>query len=220
MKKIKKILSLVAASLVMGGLILNSSINTTTASAEEIRYKYNEKFRNEPQIRIQGSYSQRLCFKTRAPQTSNKPYWSSLFEVKDGLLKVRSMGAAMRNYFMDDQYAFLVLNKNGNVRFKFLFSYNPKPQINDEFNDFIDALNAIEIGVDNYLVALGKYWNGTVLWDTTKPYTALIRNGYNRFEKGFTDNEHKYNTLLKVTNDGLKEVTSYWGDDRVFKAWW
>ena len=216
MKKIKKILSLAAASLVMGGLILSSPINTTTVNAEVVRNPYNEKYRNESQIPIKGDYQQRLSFKTRSPQTANKPYWSEMLEVKDGSLKMRSLGHAKRNYKMDDSYVFFVLNKDLHVRFKFLFSYKPKEQIDDEFNDFINEFNKVDVGIGNYLIAIGQHWNGTVLWDTNQPNTALKRIGYNNFEIGYTDKQHKYSTLLRVDHDGLQEVQYYWGDERVF----
>lgn len=222
MKKIKRILSLALASLVMGGLIFSTPINTTTANAEIYRgYTYTrEKYYYAPQQKINGYYEQRVLFKMRHKHFPNRfKYYSQflLYVGEDGYLKLKRHAAITDPvYIFDDAYMMIVTDECMNVRFKWLSNYKPKATAVDELDYLVEEFNKLKVGKGNRIMLVPRYWLGTVLFDTTKPLTALKRVGHNNFEKGYTDKDHKYSTSLRVDDDGLQEIKAFWGNEEMF----
>lgn len=215
MKKIKKMLSLTLVSLVMGGMIFSLPQNTTTVSADVV--PTDPKYYYEEQIPIREFYRQRLCFKTIKRGTSFKPYAGYMLEVGyDGMLKMSMHDGPVFGCEFDDDYTFVVFDKDLNLRFRFDTNYKCENTVYKELDKLSREFNNLQVGVGNYLGVVGRAWNGTVLFDTREGFTALKRTGHNRFEKGYSDVNVKFSTLLKVTDDGLQEFTTKW-IDRVWK---
>ena len=209
MKKIKKIVSLACASLVMGGLIFSAPKNTTIANAGVV--PTDPKYYREEQTSIKGFYRQRLCFKTIKRGTYFKPYCSMMLQVaSDGMLKMGMHEGPIQGLEFDDNYTLVVFDKDFNLRFRFTTNYYCQATVLKELQFLIEEFNKLKVGVGNYLGVIGERWEGTVLWDTRPGFSALIRIGYNNFEVGYTDLEHKFGTLLEVTDDGLKETKHKW----------
>lgn len=215
MKKSKRLLVLSSASLIVLGSLFTPQ-NETVANAGVIRHPINEQYYNKQSPSITGNYTQRISLKTKNPQTLHKPYWSGMLKVVNGKLQLESMGDANKNYIFDDNYLIAVLDKDFNVRFKFLTSYKQKNQINDELKDLVTEFNKLGVGLGDYLIIAGQRWNGTVLYDTSGSNSALKRIGYNDFKIGYTNKNVKYSTVLRVGNNGLEEVRRRWGSNAVF----
>lgn len=212
MKKIKKIVSLASASLLMGGLIFSAPNNTTIANAQRIQDPKYDKYYNEVQKPIlRGSYQQRISLKTRHPQMLHKPYWSGMITIgEDGYLKMNVHETVDPNYKLDDHFMFLVFDSNLNIRFRFDTEHNGKRSANAELQDLVDEFNKLKVGDGNFITMVGKNWNGTALFDTGEENTSLIYDNWNNFSRGYSDNRHKWTTMLKVTKFGLVEREWNW----------
>ena len=220
MKKIKKILSLACASLVMGGLIFSAPKNTTTANAEIYRAPYREKYYQEPQQKINGKYHQRVSFKFRSkdfPHSIKGFYRVEAYVGDDGYLKLRKYDPIGSKYFgFDDAYMMIVTDENNNERFKWLSNYKPQPTDSEEMDYFIKEFNKLKVGLGNHIILVPRYWNGTIVFNKDGVYSALKKIGYNNWGKGYTDKAHKYTTSLRVDNDGLQEIKGCWGSEGMF----
>lgn len=206
MKKIKKLLSLTAASLIMGGMIFSLPKNTTTASAGIMRYPKNEKYYNQPQTPLKGRYLQMFSVQTKDLDTRKRTDWVGLFQVNsNGILEMVDLRLPPDKNVLDDDYLFAVLDKDCNLRFKFGTDYNPKMTANEELKDLINEFNKLKVGEGNYLVCIPKYSLDRLRFDM-KYISSIVKIGYNNFDAGFSDTPHKYSTVLKVTNQGLVET--------------
>lgn len=214
MKKAKKQLLLSSTSLILCASFLMHPYNMVTANAGIMRYPINEQYYNQQTPEITGNYQQRLSFKTR--KSSHKPYASVMLETIDGKLQMRIVTPVNDGYRFDDVYLVAVVDKYSNVRFKYLTSFEPKSTAQAELENLVYEFNKLGAGLGDRIIVAGRDWNGTVIYDTSGETSALLRTGFNNFNKGYTNKETKYYTSLEIKNEGLQEVNTRWGSDHSF----
>lgn len=221
MKKIKKLVSLAGASLVMAGLIFSTPINTRIANAEIYRgYKYRELYYYSQQTPITGKYYQKVSFKMRIKSFQLiKGYSKFSFEVKNGFLVLTKYDTLKGDdYIFDDDFMMIVTDEHWNVRFKWVSNYKPQATAEKELEYLMAEIKKLKIGLNNRIMLVPKNWTGTLKYEDKGPYCAIKKIGYNNWGIGYNDDVHKYSTSLQVTNEGLKEVRGSWGNYRMFES--
>ena len=207
MKKVKKLLTLTVATLLMGGLVVSAPQNTRTASAGVVHTKeFDENAKILPVFKIEGSYKQLITLRTRHQKTGQKSDVKLMLETSNGDIKMRIFEYPKDGHVFDDEYAFIGLVGWGGPRLKWTTNFNPRGTITSELQELVLNFNMQTYGKYNTFKMVGKDSLDSVKYSTSSGTSAFIGPLKYDYSKGFSSEENKYNYLFKFDASGIKEM--------------
>lgn len=200
-KSKKKLLSLIAAMGITGGL-LASPLNQVTAKAEILKL---DEGRQTPTI--YANYSLGVRFKLRARANSlYKSWWQVNLSVIDGKLKMTGPTNMPSNLTFDDEFIIHVFDANTRY-IKFIYRTDYKKDNASQMAELMNAFNRANVGYGDYVTIIGRGWDGTVRFDPrNNPIIQTTRNDYTQGYRSI----NKYNYAFRVQHNGLFEHPLYW----------